>query len=160
MGSRLQNFNLWPKHPNRLEPGKRPRITLTPTIVLDEQRRPVVAVSIAGGDNQDQLAVQLLVDLLDRGVDPATAVRSPRFLSDHLIGSFRQTEPALGKLRIDPGFGEETLATLKARGHVLEVKAGPLASAPVVLKIIPGEEGPPQFQVAGDPATGRHVDAR
>ena len=54
LGSRLQSFNLWQGHPNCIEPGKRPRITLTPTLVL-KQDRPMIAVSVAGGDNQDQV---------------------------------------------------------------------------------------------------------
>src|SRR5256885_14021744 len=52
LGSRLQSFNLREGHPNCIEPGKRPRITLTPTIALKEGR-PVIAVSVAGGDGQD-----------------------------------------------------------------------------------------------------------
>src|SRR5262249_40203013 len=60
LGSRLQCFNTWPGHPNCIEPGKRPRITLTPTLVLKDGK-PVLAVSVAGGDGQDQTTVQLLV---------------------------------------------------------------------------------------------------
>src|SRR5262249_29033685 len=51
LGTRLQSFNLWPAHPNAIEPGKRPRITLTPTLVL-KSGQPVLAVSVAGGDGQ------------------------------------------------------------------------------------------------------------
>ena len=49
LGTRLQSFNLWEGHPNCIEPGKRPRITLTPTLVLKDQK-PTLAVSVAGGD--------------------------------------------------------------------------------------------------------------
>src|SRR5262249_40268245 len=51
LGSRLQCFNVWEGHVNCIEPGKRPRITLTPTIVL-RNGKPVMAVSVAGGDGQ------------------------------------------------------------------------------------------------------------
>ena len=70
LGSRLQSFNTWEGHPNVIEPGKRPRITLSPTIVL-EDGRPVLAVSVAGGDNQDQMTLQLLVN-------QSTSASSPR----------------------------------------------------------------------------------
>ena len=62
LGSRLQSFNTWEGHPDVIEPGKRPRITLSPTIVLDGKAGPMLAVSVAGGDNQDQMTLQLLVN--------------------------------------------------------------------------------------------------
>ena len=52
-GNRLRSLNTTKGHPNRIEPGKRPRITLTPTIVLKDGRA-VIAISVAGGDLQDQ----------------------------------------------------------------------------------------------------------
>ena len=75
LGSRLQSFNTWEGHPDVIEPGKRPRITLSPTIVLDRDGRPEMAVSVAGGDNQDQMTLQLLVDRIDFGLTPAETVR-------------------------------------------------------------------------------------
>jgi gamma-glutamyltranspeptidase/glutathione hydrolase len=60
LGTRLQSFNTWEGHPSCIEPGKRPRITLSPTLVL-EGRAPVLAVGVAGGDNQDQVTLQLLI---------------------------------------------------------------------------------------------------
>ena len=57
LGSRLQSFNTWDGHPNVIEPGKRPRITLTPTLVM-RQDKPVLAVSVAGGDGQDQASTR------------------------------------------------------------------------------------------------------
>ncbi len=115
LGSRLQSFNTWEGHPNVIEPGKRPRITLSPTIVLDEKGRPELAVSVAGGDNQDQMTLQLLVDHFDFDLYPGNgiyrfigqSIRNPRFMTDHFISSFGQKPPALGQLRINPEFGPE-----------------------------------------------------
>ena len=104
LGSRLQSFNVWNDHPNVIEPGKRPRITLSPTLVLRDNK-PVLAISVAGGDNQDQMILQLLLNHFEFGLDPAASVVAPRFMTDHLINSFRQTPPALGKLRINPEIG-------------------------------------------------------
>lgn len=56
LNSRLQSFNTWPHSPNRILPGKRPRITLSPTLVL-KAGRPVLAIGVAGGDGQDQAAL-------------------------------------------------------------------------------------------------------
>ena len=78
LGSRLQSFNTWEGHPDVIEPGKRPRITLSPTIVLDGDGKPVLAVSVAGGDNQDQMILQLLVDSIDFGLVAGRVGRSPR----------------------------------------------------------------------------------
>ena len=67
LGSRLQSFNLWPNHPNCIAPGKRPRITLTPTLIMRD-RVPVAGISVAGGDWQDQVALQLLLTHLVEGI--------------------------------------------------------------------------------------------
>ena len=120
LGTRLQSFNLWPGHPNCIAPGKRPRITLTPTIVTRD-RKPVLAVSVAGGDNQDMMTLQLLLNHIDFGLAPAESVKAPRFMSDHFVGSFRQAPPDLGGLRINPSIGQPTLDALALRGHKLKV---------------------------------------
>ncbi|MHB1559621.1 MAG: gamma-glutamyltransferase family protein, partial [Isosphaeraceae bacterium] len=156
LGSRLQSFNTWEGHPNVIEPGKRPRITLSPTIVLDSGGRPEIAISVAGGDNQDQMTLQALVDLIDFNLAPHEEVMAPRFMTDHFISSFGQKPPALGQLRINPEVGAETLDALKAMGHKLVVRPGPLAAAPCVLQIDRAGEGY-SFDAAGDPRAGRHV---
>jgi len=153
LGSRLQSFNVWDDHPNVIVPGKRPRITLSPTLVLRDNK-PVLAISVAGGDNQDQMSLQLLLNHFDFGLEPAASVVAPRFMTDHFIGSFRQTPPALGRLRINPEIGPETLEALKARGHVLNVNTGALAAAPSVIAVEPGTG---KLRAAGDPRAGRHA---
>ena len=153
LGSRLQSFNVWEDHPNVIAPGKLPRVTLSPTLVLRDNR-PVLAISVAGGDNQDQMTLQLIVNHLDFGLDPAESVVAPRFMTDHFIGSFRQTPPALGQLRINPEIGSGTLDALRALGHGLNVKTGSLAAAPSVIALDPASG---QLRAAGDPRSGRHA---
>jgi gamma-glutamyltranspeptidase/glutathione hydrolase len=155
LGSRLQSFNLWPGHPNCIEPGKRPRITLSPTLVLKDGK-PALAVSVAGGDNQDQMTLQLLLNQIDFGLAPAEAVTAPRFMSDHFLGSFRQAPPKLGELRINPEVGQATLADLTARGHKLVVSTTPLAAAATTLSIDPASK---VIHAAGDPRAKRHAAA-
>jgi gamma-glutamyltranspeptidase/glutathione hydrolase len=154
LGSRLQSFNLWPEHPNRIEPGKRPRITLTPTIVL-KQDRPVIAVSVAGGDNQDQVTLQLLLDVIDFAMTPAEAVTAPRFLTAHFLGSFLQAPPKLGSLNLNPDVGEAVIADLQSRGHRVTLQKGPLAT-PVLLRI---DTTSGRIEAAGDPKARRHAAA-
>jgi gamma-glutamyltranspeptidase/glutathione hydrolase len=161
LGSRLQSFNTWEGHPDVIEPGKRPRVTLSPTIVLDGTGRPEIAISVAGGDNQDQMTLQLLIDLIDFDLKPADAVRAPRFMTDHFISSFGQTPPpALGQLRINPELGSEMLEALKKLGHKLVVRPGSLAAAPCAIAIDRGGQNEGlRYQTAGDPRTGRHAMA-
>jgi len=154
LGSRLQSFNAWEGHPNCIEPGKRPRITLTPTLVL-KGGKPVLAVSVAGGDGQDQATLQMVLDCLEFGMSPAAAVTAPRFGTNHHLGSFRQTPPELGSLLIYADAGEDTIKDLQSRGHKVTVRRPPLWS-PSVLAIDPKTGA---LRGAGDPRAGRHAAA-
>jgi gamma-glutamyltranspeptidase/glutathione hydrolase len=155
LGSRLQSFNIWEDHPDVIEPGKRPRITLSPTLVLRDGK-PVLAVSVAGGDNQDQMTLQLVVNHIDFGLEPAKSVTAPRFMTDHFINSFGQKPPVLGQLRINPDIGQETLDALKSRGHKPKTSPGVLSAAPCVIALDPATG---QLRAAGDPRAGRHAMA-
>jgi gamma-glutamyltranspeptidase/glutathione hydrolase len=152
LGSRLQSFTLTESSQNVIEPGKRPRITLTPTLVLKDGK-PVLAVSVAGGDLQDQVSLQMVVDGIDRGLTPAESVRAPRFSTDHHTSSFGQAPPKPGSLTVSEGFGEDVVAELKARGHDVKTTPGAIA-APVVLQLDGGT-----IRAAGDPKAGRHAGA-
>jgi gamma-glutamyltranspeptidase/glutathione hydrolase len=154
LGSRLQSFNAWEGHANCIEPGKRPRITLTPGLVFRDGK-PLLAVSVAGGDEQDQAALQLLLNVIDFGMNCADAVSAPRFGTDHLLGSFGQKAPVLGSLLVGPSMGDAVIPDLKALGHKVTVKKG-LLTAPVLLRIDP-QTG--VIEAAGDPRAKRHVGA-
>lgn len=154
LGSRLQSFNLWPDHPNTLEPGKRPRITLTPTIVM-HKARPVFAISVAGGDVQDQVTLQLLMDLIDFRMLPDEAVTAPRWTSEQLVGSFLQTAPRLGVLKADPKLVQASGAALEKLGHKIESE--PVAIGEPSILVLDPNNG--IMIAAGDPATGREAAA-
>jgi gamma-glutamyltranspeptidase/glutathione hydrolase len=123
LGTRLQSFNLWEGHPNVIKPGKRPRITLTPTLVMKDGK-PYVVISVAGGDQQDQTALQVLLNIIEFGMSPQEAVDSTRFGTNHLIGSFRQTPVAIGNLVIEDSVSDETLKGLQAKGHKVQKVSG------------------------------------
>lgn len=118
-GTRLVIFNTWPDHPNRIEPGKRPRTTLTPTLVL-KNGKPVMAISVAGGDMQDQAALQLILDRIDFNMSLDEALAAPRFSTDHFIGSFGQDKPKLGSLSLNQLIDEEIRQDLERRGHAVK----------------------------------------
>jgi gamma-glutamyltranspeptidase/glutathione hydrolase len=155
LGTRLQSFNIWPGHPDCIAPGKRPRITLSPTIVL-KNKKPVLAVSVAGGDNQDMMTLQLIENHIDFGLAPGESVTAPRFMSDHFVSSFGQTPPVLGGLRINPTVGQSTLDALAARGHKLKILPTILSAAPVVIAVDPKTGA---YHAAGDPRARRHAGA-
>lgn len=153
LGTRLQSFNLWEGHPNCIAPGKRPRITLTPTLVLKEGR-PVLAVSVAGGDGQDQAAIQAVVNHVDFGLSAAESMKGVRFGTNHFVGSFRQTPPELGSLQIHPEADAATVQELERLGH--RVKRVPkVLWNPCVIRIDPAG----RFDAAGDIRAGRHAAA-
>jgi len=153
LGTRLQSFNLWEGHPNCIEPGKRPRITLTPTLVL-QKGKPVLAVSVAGGDWQDQASLQIVLNHIDFGLDPITSLSALRFGTEHHVGSFQQAPPDLGSLSLFPGADEPLIAALGALGHRVQVSGS--TGNPIAIAIDPATG---QFQAAGDPRTGRHAGA-
>jgi gamma-glutamyltranspeptidase/glutathione hydrolase len=155
VGVRLQSFNIWEGHANCIEPGKRPRITLTPGLVLKDGK-PYLALSIAGGDMQDQAALQMLMNHIDFGLTAAQAVAAPRFGTDHLMSSFRQQAPVLGSLYLTPDFDADIVADLKNRGHKVTIKKGSMGSAPVMLHINP-DTG--VIEAAGDTRARRHAGA-
>jgi len=157
-GNRLRSLNTTPGHPNCIQPGKRPRITLTPTLVLKDGR-PVLAISVAGGDLQDQATLTLLLNFIEFGLLPADAVTAPRFATDQHQDSFDpnpvrpQTLGQAGSLTISDQVAADVRADLAQHGHQVAAKATPIA-VPVML-YADQENG--VYYAAGDPATGRHA---
>lgn len=119
-GARLIINNTWRGHPNSIGPGKRPRTSLTPTLVM-KNGKPFLAISVAGGDMQDQAALQLILDVIDFGMDINGAMDAPRFSTQHFIGSFGQDPPILGDLRLNESIGQKTMNNLIERGHKVKM---------------------------------------
>jgi gamma-glutamyltranspeptidase/glutathione hydrolase len=157
-GNRLRSLNTTPGHANCIQPGKRPRITLTPTLVLKDGK-PIMAISVAGGDLQDQETLNLLLNVIEFGMAPDAAVTAPRFATAHHQDSFdpnpdrRQTFKRLGSLVVNDRIPEGVREELARRGHTLEATPSPIAT-PVMLSIDP-DTG--LLSAAGDPDTGRHA---
>lgn len=157
-GNRLRSLNTMPGHPNCIAAGKRPRITLTPTLVLKDGK-PLLAVSVAGGDLQDQATLNLLLDHIEFAQLPAEAVVAPRFATVHHQDSFdpnperTETLGAAGSLSINTSVDGAVREELVRRGHSVEAVEGNIAQ-PVMLYIDPHSGA---LSAAGDPAAGRHA---
>jgi gamma-glutamyltranspeptidase/glutathione hydrolase len=120
LSQRMQQFSLDEKSPNVVAPKKRPRITLTPTLVLKDEK-PYLAISTPGGDTQDQQNLNVLLAHLDFGLPIQEAIEAPRFNSEHMRSSFGTHEEHPALLLIEDTFSPEVLKGLKERGHELHV---------------------------------------
>jgi gamma-glutamyltranspeptidase/glutathione hydrolase len=134
MGQRLQSAMTDENSPNVVAPGKRPRITLTPTLVL-HNGEPFMVLSTPGGDNQDQALLQVLLNIVEFGMNPQEAVEAPRFDTQHYVSSFDDHEFLPGVLNIESRINDKTIADLKTRGHKLKVQSdwGTLSSPTVIV---------------------------
>jgi gamma-glutamyltranspeptidase/glutathione hydrolase len=119
-GSRLSSLNTFAGTPDVIQAGKRPRITLSPTLLFHDND-PVMAISVAGGDMQDQGAIQVILNYVEFGMSPEEAFKAPRFSTEHFISSFGQDRASLGSLSVPKTLSEEVKAELRARGHVVTV---------------------------------------
>ena len=159
-GNRLRSLNTKPGHPNCIQPGKRPRSTLTPTLVLKDGG-PVLGISVAGGDKQDQVTLKLLLDIIEFDVSPKEAVTTPRFATSHHQDSFdpdpdrERTFGHAGSLEINAEIGDETVRELAKRGHDVSPTESAIARPSVLY--LDRESG--ISYAAGDPAAGRHADS-
>lgn len=121
VGFALQNrgtlFALDAKHLNRLEPHKRPFHTIIPAMVTKDNK-PFFCFGVMGGDMQPQGHVQVLVNLIDFGMDVQQAGEAPRF--EH-TGSATPTgdagDPNGGVARAERGISEKIVEELRKRGH-------------------------------------------
>ena len=126
LGNRMQAFVLNEDgHPNLVQGGKRPRTTLTPTIVLRDGK-PFLALSSPGGDSQDQQALQVLLNIAVFDMSPQAAIEAPRFNSLHHHRSFGRhgfgdREGRAGVLQAEDRIPPDVVEALRRLGHRLEV---------------------------------------
>lgn len=125
MSNRLTVFDLDPESPNVLAPGKRPRTTLSPCMVLKDGA-PYLAIGTPGGDNQDQQIMNVLLRVLAFDQPLQAAIEAPRINSNHFHASFAIKKDEPGVLEIEDRVPQAVRDDLAARGHKLDV-LGPFA---------------------------------
>jgi len=116
LGTRLQMTWLEAGAPSTLAPGKRPRTTLTPTLVL-QNGKPVAALGSPGGDQQDQWQLLYLLRTIVGGYSPQQAIDAPAFHTTSMPGSFWPRTWTPGGAVVEGRLGDDVIGELERRGH-------------------------------------------
>jgi len=134
---RAQSFLLVDGHPNELAGGKRPRVTLSPTMVT-LRGKPFLALSTPGGDNQDQALLQLILNVVDFGMNAQTALELGRFQTRHMVSSFDNHAMNPGDLILDERTPPSVIGELAQKGHQTSTRSRwSSGSAPTMIRFTP-----------------------
>jgi len=121
LGTRGQMFWLNdPGHPGALRPRKRPRTTLSPSLVMRGDR-PYMVFGTPGGDQQDQWTVQFFLNVVDFGMDLQDAIDAPAYHTAHMPSSFYPRAARPGEIVVEGRVPGSVIEELRARGHTVEV---------------------------------------
>ncbi len=130
MSQRMQSFVLDASEDpfNVVEPGKRPRATLTPTLALKEGE-PYLSFAVQGGDTQDQNLLQFFLDVVEFGMSVQQACEAPNVNSYQMRSSFARHESFPGRLDLNERTPHEVAEKLTAMGYKIDFKqytSGPI----------------------------------
>jgi gamma-glutamyltranspeptidase/glutathione hydrolase len=103
-----------------LAPSKRPRTTLTPSMVYRDGM-PYMAFGTPGGDQQEQWQLIMLLRHIHGGMNLQEAIDAPSFHTDHLPSSFWPREISFGAVTVESRFPDTVRSELAARGHKLTI---------------------------------------
>jgi gamma-glutamyltranspeptidase/glutathione hydrolase len=121
LSMRLSNCYLEPAHhPNVVAPYKRPRTTISPSLVMKDAK-PWMAFGSMGGDQQDQWQLQFLLNRMVFDMTLQEAIEAPKFSSEHFPGFFAPHDFYPNRVRLEPAIGTSVFEELKDRGHELDV---------------------------------------
>ncbi|ODU07498.1 MAG: gamma-glutamyltransferase [Pseudonocardia sp. SCN 72-86] len=118
VGVRGQMFCLDDGHPNALQPGKRPRTTLSPSLALRDGR-PYMAFGTPGGDSQDQWPLVFLLNHVHFGMNLQEAIDSPSWHSTHFPSSFLTRASTPKGLHVESRVGRPVVDDLRRCGHLV-----------------------------------------
>ncbi len=124
ISSGMSYFNPGCRCENEIGPGKRAIYSMTPTLVMDQQGQPWLALGAPGDYTIPAMIVQVIVNIIDFRLSIADAVDAPRILH-HYLPDIVYTEPG--------GFSPDTAEKLKALGHQIQVRSRPFGYAPTVM---------------------------
>ncbi|HEX6932810.1 MAG TPA: gamma-glutamyltransferase [Streptosporangiaceae bacterium] len=116
LGTRGQMFALTPGFASTLAPGRRPRSTLSPSLVLREGE-PYMAFGTPGGDQQDQWTVGFFLNHAVYGMNLQQAIDFPAYHTDHFPSSFYPRRSIPRSLSVESRAGQQVVGELRARGH-------------------------------------------
>lgn len=134
--NRAEMFSLDERHANVWEPGKRPFHTIIPGFITRDGK-PWIAFGVMGGGMQPQGHAQIVINLMDFGMNLQEAGDAPRI---HHVGSTEPTDPADaqmtdgGVVQLESGFPYKTVRELMARGHRVESAVGPYGGYQAVMR--------------------------
>jgi gamma-glutamyltranspeptidase/glutathione hydrolase len=125
--NRGHNFSLDPQHPNALAPGKRPYHTIIPALATRSTASGedlYASFGVMGGFMQPQGHLQVVVGLVDDGLDPQAALDRPRFCIEASTERSRSDGTAGGKVTLEEGLPVDSVAALTQMGHTVETVGG------------------------------------
>ncbi len=121
LNTRAQMFWLDENSPSALQPGKRPRTTLSPSLALKDGA-PWMVFGTPGGDQQDQWPLHLFLRHVHFGLNLQQAVEAPEFHTNHAPSSFHPRLADPGSLFVEGRFAPDVIADLRAREHRVTVE--------------------------------------
>ena len=132
LSQRAQSFVLDPAESpfNVIAPGKRPRVTLTPTLAMKDGL-PWMAFSVQGGDSQDQNLLQCFLNILEFGMTPQQAVEAPNMNSFQMRNSFQDHTSQPGRMLVASSTSQAVRAALRQMGYTLQFSertSGPITA--------------------------------
>jgi gamma-glutamyltranspeptidase/glutathione hydrolase len=132
LSQRAQSFVTAPEDGpfNVIEPGKRPRVTLTPSLAMKDGA-PYLAVSVQGGDSQDQNLLQFLLNVTEFGMTPQEAVEAPNINTFQMRSSFGQHESRPGRMLAAESLPFYVRNDLRRMGYTMEYEertSGPITA--------------------------------
>jgi gamma-glutamyltranspeptidase/glutathione hydrolase len=130
MSQRAQSFVTDPADGpfNVIAPGKRPRVTLTPSLALKDGR-PYLSFAVQGGDSQDQNLLQFFLNMVEFGMTVQQATEAPNLNSYQMRSTFGTHESRPGRLLLAESMPEWVRADLRGMGYTLEFQR--LTSGPI-----------------------------
>jgi gamma-glutamyltranspeptidase / glutathione hydrolase len=140
LSQRAQSFVTRPEDGpfNVIEPGKRPRVTLTPTLALKDGA-PYLAFAVQGGDSQDQFLLQFFLDIVEFGMTPQEAAEASNIVSFQMRSSFGVHESRPGAMLANASLPDSVRARLEAMGYALRLR--PRTSGPINGILLDREHG-------------------
>ena len=113
---------------NVMEPGKRPRATLTPSLALKDGR-PFLSFAVQGGDGQDQNLLQFFLNVVEFGMNVQEATEAPNITSYQMMSSFGAHESRPGRLTLNESVPPWVRKELREMGYTLRFSR--LTSGPI-----------------------------